>query len=646
MSLAQVAPIAVTLFNPNASWTSQPNAAGVRTASLSGFVEWDVAHALSELCVNGVRSVGFAGAAGVLEYVDFDDDLLRPFRGWYLLHSCNLAADQPSSLTGLVGIGLDATHLGPREPVLVRSARPKTNDFSLTAQSVAVYPFAGDHDDAGAFLFTPGGDTLERNGEDGPVLIHVGTVTDDTDELEQVVPVGVPLDLATSEWVSDRSVDVRANDRREERDVHGPHVYAATSDAQLRNGLLRVTVGPRGFRAYVAVHAFVAGIWEDIGTVTFGLSSADVLQTVRLVRVTPEEGVLGLAVRNVGETLVTLRRGERMLRVAAGRGYGTQGLHARWLGTPPPDSTDALPQAAGVFGQGLDLDVGLAQFAWPAGQSKDAWSFTFRWIPDDASLTQPDSALFGLFDSAGQVGKVEFVTATNVIRWTLGAQTLETGPLTWADGDPVFVRVTFSTVTGMALTTRTGAIAAVHVANAAHTNPGTTDATYHHFLVGAMSDGTLAGAGTAGSGVAGGVVYAGGIIDHPELFEDALTDAEAATRAAATSGLDDLPSPEGRLIWWASFDPRTIPAGSAYATGRRYEATVQGGSTRNPDSLGFTRALAALRSASYGSGDGLAIAALAEHEVAAYLATTTTHDDVADLQAQFAASQFQEVRVR
>lgn len=133
--------------------------------------------------------------------------------------------------------------------------------------------------------------------------------------------IDIPV-LGTSttvpDWVSKRGGDVRAYDLRSARNVYGPgHHFAVEQDIRITNGILRADVGPRNVLPNLAVSVFKGAAWRTMGFLYF--SDANTLAGARIVSVTPERAVLALAVRNEGEILVRLHRGERMLRVTHGQ---------------------------------------------------------------------------------------------------------------------------------------------------------------------------------------------------------------------------------------------------------------------------------------------------------------------------------------
>lgn len=162
-----------------------------------------------------------------------------------------------------------------------------------------------------------------------------------------------------------RGGDVRAYDLAQNRNVFGPHVFAASTHLRLTNGLLRLDVGPTAAapRIDLAVYrggevtgdllsniltdvlggTMTAAEWVEMGTVTFDSPTVTALLTgVRLVRVTPERATVRLIAPAVADVFLTLRRGERMVRVQHGSRRGPTvdtDRRIRWTDSPSPTGT-------------------------------------------------------------------------------------------------------------------------------------------------------------------------------------------------------------------------------------------------------------------------------------------------------------------
>lgn len=169
--------------------------------------------------------------------------------------------------------------------------------------------------------------------------------------------LGRPLAAAS------RGGDCRAYDVHEARNVLGPHVFAAPTHCQLRNGLLRLTVGNVGAAPQLAVEVWRGagaiigdaysdtyadayegdgsdGEWLAMGTVIMDSPIAVGLVTgVRLANVNPEAVTIGIAAAGIAGVFVTLRRGERHCRIQHGSTRPPMvdtDRRVRWTGSPSP----------------------------------------------------------------------------------------------------------------------------------------------------------------------------------------------------------------------------------------------------------------------------------------------------------------------
>lgn len=164
MGLTYIGPAAVAPhYAPSFDWTSAPDARGLRTASISGRIDWCDGKFLSELVAAPERRLTFGSQVGVLEPVWFDDKLLRHFSGWYLLTGLDLPPEQVDSLIDIVPFSLSAVAIPERHvPVVVRSARARANDFGISAQSLVVQPLWGETESGEPFEIDPGGTAFSR----------------------------------------------------------------------------------------------------------------------------------------------------------------------------------------------------------------------------------------------------------------------------------------------------------------------------------------------------------------------------------------------------------------------------------------------------------------------------------------------------
>jgi hypothetical protein len=501
----------------------------MRGGSIDGVLDWRKAHQLSELVDNPDRAVTIGGQTGVLEHLVFDDELLRPFAGWWLLQSFDISGEQQWSLAGVdgpVGFSLRGVFLGAdREPVVVRTARARANDFGLAPVASAAEPFgtASSLAEDQAPLstdpvatFPSGNRTLVREYDRRPYaldgaagsnfktlyLLNLGATEDRTTIV--LAPRLHDAELAT--WARYRGGDVRAYDRSEDREVYGPsHPFHTPSDLAVTNGLLRFWVGSRGLVPYLSVAAWKAGAWNEMGTVVLDVAGSPgaVLRGARLVRCTPDVATVALAVGGIGDVFVTLRRGHRHLSIAHGAGRPPLVSATRrvgWFGTPPGALTNVVT-AAGRFGNGLALAaLGSILFDWPRTVAVERWSVAGWWKPDAASSSKGDAGVATIFDSGGvQIGSLAWVDSSNSFVFSLGAQTV-TVPASYSSGQGVGWVMAFSIEAGMALSVNVNGGAVSYAENAAHTDPNTNQAT-------ATVLGLLGAAAPGGGGPGPGALY-------------------------------------------------------------------------------------------------------------------------------------------
>lgn len=693
LTTMRVGPVAAGLYNLQARWASQPVAGDERQATLSGDTPLLAAHQLAELVANADLQVTIGRSTGVLVPVHFDSRVADQFIGWYLLESFNFDPYRIGDQVTHAGFSLSGAFLGPhREVVVSRSARAYVRDFVSSAKALVVQPFYGEDADGEPFRISPGGTFTTRAYDPShphdtsslaPTLralgINVGTVT--VAGVDALAPVVLPdieqaatFDGSAPAWLTMRGGDCRAFDRREGREVYGPsHPLVAPTDLIITNGVIRAWFGPRGMPPYLQVQAVGGDGWQEIGYIHLAdpTGTSVLLTSVRLVRVTPESVAVAVGIQDQGNAIVTLHRGERMFRIRHGGGRTRVSCvrQVRWAGLPPWSRLEAAGQAEGKFGLGLDGGRDAAtwddpvatwddpvyswdgsasgpdlRLRWPASLAKTAWTAVLWWRPYGAAADIDDAGLLSILDSDDAVAAyLRLDGADQRVKFSIDGDTVQSTAQAFAAGAHVFVAIRFSEDDGMALTVKPGAGSIEHVKDAAALDPGTA-AAYADLFFGASE--TAWGDGAWGDGTWGGVSYADGVLDNIMLFAGYLSDAELVDLAAAANRLDGLPSPESRLVWHLPGDPRPVQAGSAYADGRRFEATAEGGSTRSPDAAGLTRAVCVLDDAA-AAITGLGITATVEQlDVGAFLATTGTLDDLADHHAQFAAASEQEVRVR
>lgn len=639
--------------DPTFSWVGEANEAGFRTASISGVLPWPKAHALSELTVNPANKRTEGGHTGLLEWLIFDDDLLRPFTGLYLLKPATLGtAEQKWSVSGpaagIVPFSLSAVFVGGnRQPVLACTARARANDFTLATRALIPTPWWSPDPAGEPFLVSPGGALFTREYDAAsPRSLATSSAATRRMSIYAMAPSLVPV-LAmpalrqessydgsiVPRWASDRGGDVRAYDRSSGEDVGPGHFFRSSTDIKVCNGLVEFWIGSTGLPPYLTVSAVAGGTWAEVGYLYLG--GPGNLISARLTRVGPDAVTVTLSVFGAGEVAVTLRRGERLLEVEfPTRGpVGTPDYAVRWAGVPPTSRLVAAPSAAAHFGNGLDVPLAGStdiHLLWPPTAPPTSWS-TVLWFRAAAAASAGTAGVLTLFDAAGANAASVYLDPTTH-RWTfaMGANSLTSPVQTYSAGADIALGIRFSTARGMALSYSVAGGPVTHVANAAFTTPSAAIAYLAYLTSGAVLSIAPFGTGSFGAGSFGGSVLggsssaAGGVIDNHMIFDSWLTDARMAALLTATSPLAGLAEDEGHMVWYAPYDARCIPVFSAVAGGRSYEATTAGGTTRSPDANGLTKGLAYLD-------------ATGRKGIAAFLATTASYDDLADHQAEFAA---------
>ena len=98
MGLVAIGPVAISHGNPQFGTAAAPTTHGIESVSISGSCSWSAVHTLRELVNNPAAQTTIGGYTGVLEWLEYDDDLLEPLTGYYLLERFNLDADQQDSL--------------------------------------------------------------------------------------------------------------------------------------------------------------------------------------------------------------------------------------------------------------------------------------------------------------------------------------------------------------------------------------------------------------------------------------------------------------------------------------------------------------------------------------------------------------------
>lgn len=99
MGLVAIGPVTISHGNPQFGTSGAPTEHGIESVSISGSCSWAAAHTLRELVKNPDAQTTVGGRTGVLEWLEYDDDLLGPLTGYYLLEGFSIDAGQKDSLT-------------------------------------------------------------------------------------------------------------------------------------------------------------------------------------------------------------------------------------------------------------------------------------------------------------------------------------------------------------------------------------------------------------------------------------------------------------------------------------------------------------------------------------------------------------------
>lgn len=652
---AWIGPVEVGLWTPSFSWSSTPTAQGARAASISLTPEWAAAKQLVELVDNPGRQVTIAGDVGVLEYVWFADDMLRDFRGWYLLKSAGVSPQHAHGFggdQGVVPLSISAACFGDRQPVVVRSARARVNDFGLAGSDLLAAPLAVSAGNPG-FAVEPGGTVVAREFDaahgDGAfdrdvdarsMQLRVGVVG----SLPGVVLPAQEDDDKPPSWVARRGGDCRVFDVSEGREVYGPsHPLVEPSDLVIENGLIRAWCGGRGIVPYFTVMAFAAGAWRQCGCVVLAdETTGPQLDGARLVSVTPDVVTAALRVRGLGDVFVSLRRGERMLRIQHGSTRAPTVSATRrvgWLGVPP--TVDGIGDAAngdGEFGAGLDVAGDLVSFQWPAAAARSAWSARAAWIPPDDSASAATSGVVTVLDANGDVvASVYWDSADGAMVLVYGTDELRTPPLTFDAAEPVAAAVSFDTTNGLGFTVHTADQGVLDVTDRTIVAPSTAADPASLLIGGVPSAASGFGDLDFGEGPFGDFLPLEGAVDELVVFAGALTAAQRAALADQDAQLAALPA-NPRPVWYAAFDADVAPTSDVDAAGRREDSA---------DAVGLQRFVAALQTSTNPAGFAIASSApVTLIDLAAGLGTAAAGDSPADMHDQFAAASEQETRIR
>ena len=113
MGLVAIGPVTISHGNPSFATGASPTGHGIESVTISGTCSWDASKTLRELVKNPYNQTTKSGHTGVLEWLEYDDDLLDDLTGWYILKGFDRDADQQSSLTTTdVPFTLQAAYLG------------------------------------------------------------------------------------------------------------------------------------------------------------------------------------------------------------------------------------------------------------------------------------------------------------------------------------------------------------------------------------------------------------------------------------------------------------------------------------------------------------------------------------------------------
>ena len=112
--LVAIGAITVRVRKPAYNWDATPNNHGNIPFTATGAMQWAQAQSVLELSRNRAMRETVSGDTGVREWFEFDDELLGPMTGDYLIQSFTLAADWQWSGHGInypVGFSLAAVFL-------------------------------------------------------------------------------------------------------------------------------------------------------------------------------------------------------------------------------------------------------------------------------------------------------------------------------------------------------------------------------------------------------------------------------------------------------------------------------------------------------------------------------------------------------
>lgn len=646
------------VYSLRPSWTG--SAGEMPTAAFQGNVLLHQARQLEGLCSNPEEQITINGEQGVLEFVWLGARGVSSFTGWYLLRSATYAPIRPGDFIPLVELRLEAVFLGnDLIPVYVRSARLKKSEWGRQGEAIVPNPFWDDVPSGSDFLTPPGGTRATREYDSSsPMNLGTGEARRlsfyrapfvGSDPFPSVVYPPVPADTyaahATPRFVTDRGHDVRLFDRARGHEVYDARpFFRLTTDIRVSNGLVDFWVGNPGMTPFLNVSIYLGGR-REVGCLALSpyWDLASVLTAARVISATREEVVIGLMVRNQGEVIIGLQRGARMIQVISGSEHLglVTGREIGWEALPP--HIELLYAAIETVGahRGLRIQAGgRAVFRWPTNQSREEWALLVRWVPDNASATQPNSGVASMVNPEG----LTFDASTQTIRWTADGVVLSSPPVSFAAQEPVTILMRHR-AGGRTLTVHVGGT--VTHSSDTETMSGSWTGISFGQVGETVSGGGFGqqafGEGPFGHSTVTGGTKANGLIEHAKLFRDWISsEPEAAAAVSASGYYDNLPSPEGRMVSFWPFDHPLDTFGSDLANGLTYETTS--GGARYTTSIGTTRGLTPLQWST--KGPRLSVAKETDvFEVGAFIATGEAGDNVDDHANQFLVSQRGEVSV-
>lgn len=97
-NLRWIGPITVDYRDPQIKWTGARN--GIRPMQMTGLIELSAAKQLLAMSVEPSAQVMIAGFEGILEWIEFDGDIVGEFKGLYVIERVDLGVNHRFSLGG------------------------------------------------------------------------------------------------------------------------------------------------------------------------------------------------------------------------------------------------------------------------------------------------------------------------------------------------------------------------------------------------------------------------------------------------------------------------------------------------------------------------------------------------------------------